>query len=184
MIVVEHNKELLNLILDRRSCKEYRPDSLDRPVLAAIVEAGRYAPSGRDRQMGHFYVVTNPKLLASITRIVSEKLPDFAARDCRYAAPALVIVANQKENPSAMQDASCSMQNMMLAACAMGVASRWINQPCNLSEDPELRALLAPAGLTEDERICASLALGYPVGPLFPARPERKGNCVTWITEE
>ena len=45
------NMDLLNLILDRRSCKEYRSDPLDRPTLAAIVEAGRYAPSGMNRQM-------------------------------------------------------------------------------------------------------------------------------------
>ena len=36
---MEHNKEFLNLILDRRSCRAYRPDPLDRPTLAAIVEA-------------------------------------------------------------------------------------------------------------------------------------------------
>lgn len=43
------NMDLLNLILDRRSCKEYQPEPLDRPTLAAIVEAGRYAPSGMNR---------------------------------------------------------------------------------------------------------------------------------------
>ncbi|MGE4276613.1 MAG: nitroreductase family protein, partial [Lawsonibacter sp.] len=162
---MEHNKELLNLILNRRSCKEYRPDPLDRPVLAAIVEAGRYAPSGMNRQATHFYVVTDPRILDSITQIVSEKVPHFAGRDCRYGAPALVVVTNRKDNPMAIQDASCAIENMMLAACAMGVGSRWINQPYALSEDPDLRALLAPTGLTEDERICGSLALGLPVGP-------------------
>lgn len=181
---MEHNKELLNLILDRRSCKEYRPDPLDRPVLAAIAEAGRYAPSGMNRQTTHFYVVTDPRILASITRIVSEKLPGFADRDCRYGAPALVVVTNRKDNPMAIQDAACAMENMMLAACAMGIASRWINQPYALSDDPDLRALLAPAGLTEEERVCASLALGLPAGPLFPGRSERKGNHVTWVTQE
>lgn len=180
---MEHNKELLNLILDRRSCKEYRPDPLDRPVLAAIVEAGRYAPSGMNRQATHFYVVTDPRILAFITRIVSEKLPGFADRDCRYGAPALVVVTNRKDNPMAIQDAACAMENMMLAACSMGIASRWINQPYALSDDSDLRALLTPAGLTEEERICASLALGLPAGPLFPGRPERKGNHVSWVNE-
>lgn len=173
------NMDLLNLILDRRSCKEYRPDPLDRPTLAAIVEAGRYAPSGMNRQMNHFYVITDANVLASITRLVSEKLPGFAQRDCRYAAPALVVVANRKDNPMAIQDASCAMENMMLAACAMGVASRWINQPFALSDDPDLRAAI---GVGEEERICASLALGYPVGPLYPGRTERTGNPVTWLS--
>ena len=42
---MEHNKEFLNLILDRRSCRSFRPDLPDRPTLAAIVEAGRFAPA-------------------------------------------------------------------------------------------------------------------------------------------
>lgn len=179
---MEPNKDFLDLIVGRHSCRVYKPDPLDRDTLAAIVETARYAPSGMNRQMCHFYVITDPALLAAITQLVSEKLPPFAEKDCRYGAPALVIVANRKDNTSAMQDASCALENMMLAGCALGVASRWINQPAALSDDPDFRALLAPAGLTDEERICGSLSLGYPAGDLFPPRPERKGNFVTWVT--
>ena len=56
---MEHHKELLNLILERRSCRHFLPQPLDRPTLAAIVEAGRYAPSAMNRQMNHFYIVTD-----------------------------------------------------------------------------------------------------------------------------
>ena len=85
---MEHNKEFLNLILDRRSCRNYRPDPLDRPTLAAIVEAGRYAPSAMNRQLNHFYVITNPDTLAAITATVSRRLEGFEGRDCRYGATA------------------------------------------------------------------------------------------------
>lgn len=178
---MEHNKEFLNLILDRRSCRAYRPDPLDRPTLAAIVEAGRYAPSAMSRQLNHFFVITDPELLAGISATVSRRLEGFDGRDCRYGAPALVLVANAKSNRSAIQDASCAMENMMLAASAMGVGSCWINQPYHLTEDPELRALLAPIGLTDEERICASLSLGWPADPVHPGRREHKGNPVSWI---
>ncbi len=167
------------MILERRSCKEYRPDPVDRETLSQIVEAGRYAPSGMNRQMCHFYVVDDRTLLAKISALVSRKLPAFEGKDCRYGAPALVVVANRKENKMALQDASCALENMMLAACALGVGSRWINQPFALSDDAELRALL---GLPEEERICGSLALGCPAGPLFPGQRERTGNPVTWVT--
>lgn len=181
---MEPNKEFVNLILARHSCKVYKPDPVDTDTLTAIVETARYAPSGMNRQMCHFYVITAPKLLSAITALVSRKLPPFAERDCRFGAPALVVVANRKDNTSAVQDSSCAMENMMLAGCALGVASRWCNQLTALSDDPDLRALLAPIGLNDEERICGSLALGYPDGPLFPDRPERKGNFVTWVTGE
>lgn len=177
---MEKHKELLNLILDRRSCHAFRDDPLDRPTLAAITEAGRYAPSAKNRQLNHFYVITDPALLEALSAMVSRKMEAFAGRDCRYGAPALILVTNSKENTCALQDAACAMENMMLAACAMGVGACWINQPYHLGSDPELRALL---GVGEEEVICGSLALGLPAGELFPGRRERTGNPVTWINQ-
>lgn len=178
---MEYSKEFLNLILDRRSCRNYRSDPLDRPTLAAIVEAGRYAPSAMNRQLNHFYVITNPDTLADITATVSRRLEGFEGRDCRYGAPALILVTNARTNLSALQDASCAMENMMLAATSLGVGSRWINQPFRLGDDPEMRALLASMGVTEEEQVCASLALGWPADPVHPGRKERTGNPVSWV---
>ena len=177
---MEHHKELLNLILERRSCRHFLPQPPDRPTLAAIVEAGRYAPSSMNRQACRFFVVTDTALIQSISRMVSARLEQFAGRDCTYGAPVLVLVANRRDNNCALQDAACAMENMMLAACAMGVGSCWINQPYYLDQDAELRALLAPLGLSDEECICCSLALGLPDGPLFPGRKEHTGNGVVW----
>ncbi len=173
----------LYLILNRRSVKTYRDEPVDHQKLDAIVECGRHAPSGMNRQQTTFYVITDPKLLSAITRVVSEKLPAFAGVDCRYGAPALVLLTNRKDNPVALQDTACAMENMMLAACALGLGSRWINQPYKLSDDPDMRALLTPLGLTADERICASLSIGYPVGDLFPGPRPHPGNPVVWAEE-
>ena len=80
---MEHNKEFLNLLLDRRSCRAFRPDALDRPTLAAIVETGRYAPSAMDTQQNHFYIITDQKLLKQLSELVSRKLEHLADRDFR-----------------------------------------------------------------------------------------------------
>lgn len=178
---MEHNKDFLNLLLDRRSCRAFRPDPVDRPTLAAIVEAGRYAPSAMNIQKNHFYIITDPALLTQLTETVSRKLENFAGRDFRYGAPTLVLVTNRKRNTMALQDASCAMENMMLAAYSMGVGSCWINQPFHLQDDPDLRALLAPLGVTEKDLLCCALALGLPKGELPRSRPERTGNLVTWV---
>lgn len=170
----------LDLILNRRSIKEYRPDPVPREALEKIVQAGRHAPSGMNRQMTTFYVITDPALLQAISALVSEKLPPFADHDCRYGAPALILLTNKKENPSALQDASCAMENMMLAACALGLGSRWINQPYKLTDDPDMQALLAPLGLTDEDRICGSLSVGYAAGELFPGPRPHPGNPVVW----
>ena len=179
---MEANKEFYSLILERRSCRRHRPSPLPQDTVAAIVEAGRHAPSGMNRQMNHFYVITDSALLDTLTQMVSEKLPAFAARNFHYSAPVLVVVTNRFDNPSALQDVGCAMENMMLAACTLGIGSCWINQLYHLREDDELRALLAEKiGLTDQEWICGSLALGLPDGPLFPGRKNPPGNPVTWI---
>lgn len=170
----------IELILSRRSCRSYLPAVPSRQELEAIVETARYAPNGRNRQVGHYFVITDQALLAHLTKLVSDKLEPFAQRDFRYAAPAMIVVCSRKDCPSALQDAGCAMENMMLAATSLGLGSRWVNQMANLSDDPDLRALMAPLGLSDEERVCASLILGRPDGPL-PEREERFGNQVTWV---
>lgn len=182
---MDANKEFYPLILERRSCKQYLPDPLPTETVSAIVEAGRHAPSGMNRQMSHFYVISDPALLDTLTQTVSEKLPSFAQRNFHYGSPVLVVVANRFDNPSALQDVSCAMENMMLAACCLGAGSCWINQLYHLREDPEVRELLAEKiGLPEEEWVCGALALGLPAGPLFPGPKAHPGNPVTWIPEK
>lgn len=178
------NMEVLNLILDRRSCRSFLPQIPDRPTLAAVVEAGRYAPSAMNRQQNRFYVITDPQTLEEITRLVSRRLEGFGGKDCRYGAPALVLVTNHRDNGCALQDAACAMENMMLAAGAVGLGSCWINQPFHLRDDGDMQALLSRLGAGAEEFACCALALGLPQGPLFPGRREHTGNQVTWTTGE
>ena len=189
---MEDKKALLNLILDRRSCRSYQPQLPERSLLTAVVEAGRYAPTavveaGRyaptamNRQLTRFTVLTDPARLARLRDTVSRRLEGFSDRDCTYAAPALVLLTGRKDNPCALQDASCAMENMMLAAAALGLGSCWINQPFHLREDAQLRALLTDLDIPEDETPCCALALGLPAAPLFPGRRPRTGNPVVWL---
>lgn len=173
------NNQFIQLIMNRRSCRNYRPELPPRDLLATVVEAGRYAPSGMNRQLCHFLVVTDQAVLSKLTALVSEKQEAFANHDFRYAAPALVIVCHRKDCTVALQDASCAMENMMLAATALELGSRWVNQLWRLSDDPDVRSLLAPYGYSEEEFICASLAMGWP--DALPKEKPRTGNPVTWV---
>ena len=179
---MEPNREFLALLQARRSCRAFQPQPLDRDTLTAIVEAGRQAPSAKNRQLCKFYVITDAGLLQAISQTVSARLEGFAGKDCRYGAPTLVLVTNRRDNACALQDASCAIENMLLAASALGVGSCWINQPYFLSWDEEFRALLAPAGVTEEETVCGSVALGLPAGELFPGPRSTRGNAVVWVT--
>ena len=178
---MDTNKEFYPLILERRSCKQYLPDPLPAETVSAIVEAGRHAPSGMNRQMNHFYVISDPTLLDALTKMASEKLPAFAQHNFHYGSPVLVVVANRFENPTALQDVGCAMENMMLAAHALKLGSRWVNQLWRLSDDPDIRGLLAPYGYAENEFIVASLIVGYPDNSIPLKELPRRGNLIDWI---
>ena len=112
------------MIMNRRSCKNYLPQLPERHLIAEVVEAGRSAPSGMNRQMCHFLVITRQKLLSQLSDLVSRRLEPFARRDFRYAAPVMVVLCHQKSVTVALQDAGCAMENMLLAAYSLGMGAR------------------------------------------------------------
>lgn len=168
--------EMLKLMHDRRSTRAYRPEPLQEAVIQQILEAGRFAPSGMNKQLNHFYVITDPNYLADLTALVSRKMENYRDKDFRYGAPVLVLVTNQKESTTCVQDASCAMENMMLAAFSLGVGSCWINQLYRTREDREVQEKLAEIGVTPEEMPVAALALAGP--PWTSPAPGRRPG--TW----
>lgn len=167
----------LELIRRRRSCRSFETEAPARELLEEIIEAGRYAPSGMNRQRTRFLVAQGEQV-KKLSAVVSRLREDYKDKDCTYGAPVLVLVTNREECLNPKAEAGCAMQNMMLAASAVGVGSVWINQFGPLSGDEELRSLL---GLEDDEFVCAALALGKPTGELFPGVRERTGHKVVWL---
>ena len=174
---MDHYRAALELIRARRSCRAFEKEAPDRAVLEEIIEAGRFAPSGMNRQWSRFFVAVGEDV-KKLSAIVSRLREDYQGKDCTYGAPVLVLVSNKEENANAKADTGCVMENMMLAASAVGVGSCWINQFGPLSGDEELREML---GLEEGEVVCAALALGKPAGELFPGVRDITGNKVVWL---
>ena len=71
---------------------------------------------------------------------------------------------------------------MMIAACALGLGSCWINQLRWLQDRPAIRSALESIGLGTDEMVTGGLALGYAEkDDATRTPPERHGNPVTWV---
>ena len=83
-----------------------------------------------------------------------------------------------------MADCVAAIENMMIEANELDLGTCYINQLNWLGDDPALVEYLQSLGLAEDERVFASMALGYAASENgLPSRKplERKGNRVTWI---
>lgn len=149
------------LIKARYSCKKYDGKQISNDQLQAILEAGRLAPTAKNLQEQHIYVMQSEEALATIDEVTP----------CRYGAPTVLVVAFDAEDvyvypgeqrDSGIEDASIVATHMLLAAKDVGVDSCWINRfnPAELKEK---------LSLPENEEILMLMDLGYAAegaGPL------------------
>ena len=169
--------EFKAVVKQRYSCKKFSDRQVEPEKLAAILEAGRWAPTAKNLQEQRVYVLQSEALLAKIDR----------ATPCRYGAPTVLVVAFDRNNvftypggkrDSGVEDASIVATHMLLAAADEGVDSCWLNYL-----DPD--ALARDLGLPEQEEILMVLDLGYAAegaGPL-PNHSSRKplSETVTYL---
>ena len=153
--------EFTEVVKNRYACKKFDGRQLEDEKLEAILQAGRLAPTAKNLQEQHIYVIRSEEALAKLD----------AATPCRYGAPTVLAVAFDKTNvftypgekrDSGIEDASIVATHLMLAAANEGVNSCWLN-----FFDPE--KLAASLGLPANEEILMLLDLGYAAegaGPL------------------
>ena len=134
---------------------------MEAEKLNAILEAGRLAPTAKNLQEQHVYVLQSAEALAKVDAITP----------CRYGAPTVLVVAFDKNNvftypggkrDSGVEDATIVATHMILAAADEGVDSCWVN-----FLDPE--KLAQTLGLPENEEVLMVMDLGYAAegaGPL------------------
>lgn len=193
----------LDIIKTRRSTRKFKDTAVEEDVLNQIIEAGRYAPSGGNSQSTHFIVIKNKQVLNELAQMVKAAFAEMEITEgmyrsmassiyqsktgnyiFHYNAPVLILTANQKEYSNNIADCACALENMMIMASSLNLGSCWINQLKWLNEDETILAYLKNLGLKEDERVYASLALGYPdTKDGLPERTPlvRKGNEITIV---
>ncbi|UCH79422.1 MAG: nitroreductase family protein [Candidatus Coatesbacteria bacterium] len=157
--------ELYEAIANRRSVRRYRPEAVPEEVLARVLEAGRRAPSGHNRQPWRFVVVREesrrralaeaaashngfiaeaPVVLAFLGLLAYENAPAPAARTRGSWTWDMYIRYN----------VSIAGAYVTLAAAAEGLGTCWIN---NYDEE-RVRALLK---IPEEYALVCLMPLGY-----------------------
>lgn len=136
-------------IASRREVRDYEPRALPPEVEERILDAGRLAGSGKNRQPWRFHVVPGELLADSVHEPTNLR-----------GAPFVVAIVISGKGPVSF-DAGRAAQNMLLAAWNEGVGSC----PNGIADEPAARTAL---GLDDDERIAIVLSFGYPARPRDP----------------
>lgn len=168
--------EFLDMLLTRRSVRAYKPDPVPTALLEEVLRAGTYAPTGGGRQSPVLVAITDRAARDEISRLNAAVMGKDT--DPYYGAPVLVLALADPASSTWVEDASCALENMMLAAHALGLGSVWVHREREIFDSEAGKALLRAWGLPETLRGVGAIALGYASGPAPAPAPRKDGYIV------
>jgi nitroreductase len=141
--------DLFEVIEKRASVRAFLPVRVAEKDLLKIAEAGRRAPSGRNRQPCQFILITDHALI--------ERLG--AVQACiGQASAAIAVLVDDQITEFWKEDAAAAIENMLLAITALGYASVWV-EGYVLRNEAMVKETL---GVPEKLRAIAVLPIGRP----------------------
>ena len=161
--------DVFEAIKSRRSIRAYTGDEVSDETVKRLIDAARWAPSAGNIQPWEFVVVRDP---------VTKRRLSAAALDQAFIeeAPIVIVVCADKDrsgwrygrrgvNLYCLEDTAAAMQNMLLAACALGLGACWIGA---FREEAVEGILKTPKAL----RPVAIIPIGHPAEK--PRVPQRR----------
>jgi nitroreductase len=175
--------DILESLASRRSLSKMRSDAPPRALIERVLQAGVHAANHHDTQPWRFFVLTNEGrsefgevLAQALSRRLGEADP--AQRDALLKgerakpmrSPVVIVVGVQSESDDPMtrredlQAASAALQNMLIAANALGLAAIW-----RTGDGAYDDIVKAHFGLQPRDEIAGILYLGYADESFGPA---------------
>lgn len=141
--------DALEAIRQRRSVRSYTGAPIPREDLETIVDAGRLAATGSNKQPWDFIVVTEREMIDQL-KVASQWMDK---------AGAIIAVVMDPSSRWWLEDGSAAVENMLIAATALGYGSCWL-EGYTLPREEEFKALL---GIPKEKRLLTLVPIGVPV---------------------
>ena len=148
--------DTLEAIRKRRSIRRYTKDSIPRADLEIIVDAGRLAATGSNRQPWDFVVVTDRGTIEQFK--VSGAWIEQAA--------AVIVVVMDPVSRWWVEDGAAAIENMLLASTALGYGACWVEGDA-LPREAQFKALLEVPG---EKRVMALVPVGVAAETPMPEK--------------
>jgi nitroreductase len=140
-------------IINRRSVRKYKPDTVPDNFILEIIKAGQFAPTARNNRAAEFIVIKDQKTKDEIFNIVGQ---DYV----KEAGALIVPVSDKTKTNCPVQDLSVVSENMLLQAEALGLGGVWKNLKGDLGEETKIKKIL---GIPEQFMVINFVPLGFPV---------------------
>jgi nitroreductase len=177
----------LDAMFVRRSVRAYTSQKLDKPTIRALLDAAVQAPTAMHAEPWSFVIVQDQMALkrysdrakdswaqeadkyrdlhagvdAATRAAFAERLasPDFCLF---YDASTLIVICAKPLGPFVAADCWLAAENLMLAACALGLGSCCIGSAIPALNSPDIKSEL---GIPPDAEAVAPIIVGVPSGP-------------------
>lgn len=172
-----------NVIMSRRSIRNYKQIPVSRDTMQVILKAGINAPNGQNRQSWEIRVVDNPDTMSEIKTAMSAANPDVPmAGDSFRNAPVMAFIAADTSYDFSLLDCGMLSGNMVLSAWSMGVGSICLGSPVrfldgseSIRSNPEIRKVMDKLDFSEGYQLVLCVGFGYPLeSPDAKPRDESK----------
>lgn len=170
------SNQVIENILSRRSVRSYKDTQISDKALELILQSGEYAPSGMGKQSPVIVAVQKKETLEKLAKMNAEIMGSDS--NPYYGAPTIIIVLADKNAKTYVQDGSCALENMMLAANSLGLSTCWINREYEMFNTDEGKGLLKEWGLSDDLVGVGALSLGYSNGEVKEAKPRKENYSI------
>lgn len=145
--------DILNIIRQRRSVREYKKDLPQDADIEKTLEAARWAPSGLNNQPWRFLIIkdkTRKEDLAKFTKYGG------IIKDAPVAIAVCMNIPDSYNHDKDLMAIGASIQNMCLEAHALGIGTCWLGEILNKKQ--EVAEYLK---LDKDLELMAVVTLGY-----------------------
>lgn len=161
----------LEILEKRRSVRKFTSDHIKDEDLAYILQAGKMAPTGKNRQPLLFVVLKSDEVkqryVEAITTTLTRPVSPY------YNSDVIILVFGRATN-TVLVDGAAAIENMLLATTATNLGACWIHASYEFFMTEEGKEFMTSIDLDPSEyEGLESIALGVIDGEL-PEAKERK----------
>jgi nitroreductase len=152
--------DVIEALLTRRSVRKFKIQVVPDETIEVLLRTAMHAPSARNRQPWHFFVITDREILRAIPNV-----HPFAAM-APDASLAVVVCADETILPNEKSwgiDCAAATQNLLLAAHSFGLGAVWCGVYPDLERQQGIKNLLK---LPDKIHPFSLVPIGYPAEPL------------------
>jgi nitroreductase len=158
MIMPSNTNSAISLFLSRRSIRKYHDKDIPSDIVEALLKAAMSAPSARATDPWRFIIVKE----ASTRAEIAKGLPNGAMLE---QAPLGIVICGEiakacdSQISYMLQDCSAAIENILLAAHALGLGACWLGvHPKEERMAHIVKTLNLPQGIIP----VSCIAIGYP----------------------